>query len=154
MFLDTAFSTLTEDFMVFEMEFVIHVRGYTADEGPVVIFICDGQTTLAQVQDWWVNTGPLDPADLDQVLEKSHYRLWPIGVVRSTNFAQPWPGAMARQMHDSYMGVLQWRPPGGKWTFSDGYGWSIIALNTDPAAALTTGATVLVWTRAFGRWLR
>ncbi len=137
-------TTLAEDFRIIKTEYSAWVDGATfvAGDGPLSIWIANGDLTLAEMTETLDLIGPLDRSDRIS-MERAERYVTQLGVISFV---------------EASSGISQLFPADGgiaektiRWTFSNGKGWSFLIFNE--GTALTTGGVVHLRAKHFGVWV-
>lgn len=135
---------MTDDFRILKTEYMATLQNAThqAGDGPIELYMANGDLSLADFEESIEATGPLNRNDRD-VNEK---------VMRWSKCM----GQIAFIPHNGGAGALL--PANGgvgsitpRWTFSKGVGWQFLAYNT--GGALTTGSTIKIRLKHYGVWV-
>ncbi len=136
-------SSLLERFRIIKSEISAHIEGATfaTGDGPIALYIVDGDHSLAEFEESIELSGPVGPNDnLDaERAERWSMRIGMINFVGESSAL----GAMLN------LGMPVEKVI--RWTFARAKGWNWIAYNE--GTALTTGATINVRAKHFGVWV-
>ncbi len=134
---------LLERFRIIKTEITAHISGpvFALGDGPLELYLADGDFSLAEIEASVEATGPLGPNDkVNEALVERYTKLF---------------GAMAFAPNDSGIGnILEQGRIVSKtlrWTFARTKGWNWMFYNR--GTPLTTGATAKVRAKHFGVWV-
>ncbi len=131
---------LQEDFRVIKTEWGASMGAHTAGEGPMVLFLCDGELQAVEAAQALV-AEPLDAND-NVANERSMRPVFPMGFLSgngTTDFLRRDDGALAEKTV--------------RWTFSNPEGWNWGAVNVS-GGILTTGTVIVVYAKHYGVWVK
>ncbi len=136
-------ATLAEDFRMIKLLFTFWLDGgtFVAGDGPLSLWIANGDLSLAEIEEAIEVEGPLDRSDRIRTEQAERY-VTQLGVI---TFVE---GSVGMQMYprngDVGEAII-------RWTFSNAKGWTFVVYNE--GTALTTGGVVHMRGKAFGVWL-
>ena len=136
--------TITEDFRMLKSEIIAHVDALTSTEGEgLILGICNGDLTVAQIAAVMQLDGPSDFSDRDgiEVAERFVKAISQLDTRDLTN-------AVFKNENGGPIIVIKPR-----WSFSNTHGWNFFVYN-DGANAFTTGAVVRLIMTHFGVWIK
>ncbi len=143
---------LGDDARILAMEGVVHSINMTADEGPVLVGICNNELTVAEIAEALVIDGPTDrnDRDLTEKVERAVFPMFSVsesGIVPIGKFdnVESVTGVGGSAVQCGYRRPL-------RWTFSNPEGWTWFAFNFS-GSALTTAGIVRLFTKYFGVWV-
>ncbi len=136
--------TLTDDFRILATEYLasLQLATFVAGDGPIELYLANGDLSLADFVESIEATGPLNrnDRDLNEKVMRWSKCLGQIAFVEEN--------AAGGVLLPADGGVGKITP---RWTFSKGVGWQWFAYNT--GQALTTGATVKIRAKHYGVWV-
>ncbi len=143
LFIGTPLVTL-ERFRMLKAELTVMIANVTGDEAlGLVVYLVDGDLTLAQAESAIETQGPLGPNDID-LTEQAMRPVFRVndhfGMSGADNFAA---GAIGNAVM-----VVSINP---RWTFARTKAWNWMIYNN--ASALTTGSTAIFANKLFGVWV-
>lgn len=136
-------NSLLERFRIIKSEIVAAIQGgtFVAGDGPLLLYLVDGDFTLAEFEAAIETVGPVGPNDkVASAVVERFYKFF--GML---NFVEEnaGPGALLNG------GMVVEKTI--RWTFARSKGWNWILYNT--GTALTTGATIKLQCKHFGVWV-
>ncbi len=136
-------AALLERFRILKSEISAHIEGATfaSGDGPVALYIVDGDLSLAEFEASIELAGPVGPNDTiaADAAERWSMRIGQIAFV-------PYNVGIGAQLNRGMPVEKVIR-----WTFARAKGWNWIAYNE--GGALTTGGTINVRAKHFGVWV-
>ncbi len=142
LFLSQSFNAITATFLMKHADINLQVEGLTADEGPFLVGICNGNATITEVTTAMNEANTIGPDDVTQQLTQDN--AWVV-YQKGVRPMIPLSGGTQAYLHAS-MSLGKGIP------WAEGSGWNWFIYNADPAA-LTTGGVVKGRIRSQGVWL-
>ncbi len=135
------FNGLTATFLMKHVEINLQLEGVTADEGPFLVGIANGNATVTEVTSAMNEANNIGPDDVTQQLTQDNaWVVYQKGVQAMTPITSTLHHLKASM---SFGKGIPW---------AEGSGWQWFIYNADPAA-LTTGAVLKGRIRSQGVWL-
>ncbi len=141
-FLSQSFNAITATFLMKHADVQLYLEGITADEGPFMIGICNGNATITEVTTAMNEANTIGPDDVTQQLTQDN--AW---VVYQKGVRNMIPLSGGTQWYLSASFSLGKGIP-----WAEGSGWNWFLYNADPST-LTTGGVCKGRIRTQGVWL-
>ncbi len=135
---------LSEDMRILKSIINAHIDGLTTNEGPLSLYMVNGELSLAECQEAIEQNGPLDRNDR-VAQERAERFVKPVAWFEST----PDTGVNAI-LGKSVAQPFAFNP---RWTFSDPEGWDYMVYN-ESAGNLASGSTCFLKATHFGVWVQ
>ncbi len=129
--------TLGEDFRMLKSIITANVDGITQADGPLELYLVNGELTLAECEEAIELSGPTDRNDRVATEQAERFVRF-VGVFKYTDSA----GVFATLVEEI-------KP---RWTFSNPEGWDWMLYNSS-AGNLTTGSSVFLKATHYGVWV-
>ncbi len=138
----TAPLAISDDFRVLKSEYSMGFTGHTGGEGPLDVYLCNNDLSVASIADAIDAQGPLNKSDRD-LDERAMRAVHLIGTMQIPGTTGHVIGA------DNQHGVIEDKHP---WTYTKGVGWTLAAHNNS-GSTLTTGTVIRFSAKHFGVWV-
>ncbi len=136
--------TISEDFRILKSRIMAHVDGITTDEGPLSLYLVNGELSLAECEEAIETEGPLDRNDRKNQETAERY-VQPVGWFINL------PGGVAAVLvAEGGSPVVEHKP---RWSFSNPEGWDYMVYN-ESAGNLQTGASAFLKATHYGVWIQ
>ena len=132
---------IEDDFMIVLIELIAQTASMAGGVGPILLVIYDDELSDAEVEEALQVNGPVDRND--RLLTERITR--PVWIVSALTGSGLFTGPNGET-------VIRWKPPGGRWTFSDGEGWALGVYNLGDSNF--TAGIIKASMTAFGRWIQ
>ncbi len=133
-----------ERFRMLKAKIICNLRSMTGMEGNrLVLYLADGDLTLAEIEQMIEGNGPLGPNDVVG-MERAERPVFPVSAVFDCSGADP---IASGSTNNSTM-ITTLEP---RWTFAPTKSWNWVLYNN--GIALTTAMTATIRIKSFGVWV-
>ena len=139
------FATTSATFLAKRVRYHINTTGQAAGEGPIIICLAHGNTSIAEITTALVTRNTAGPADVTQMLEQDGS--WTV-VQDSVEMLKESDSSGQAQSSGEWLRLGRKGIP-----FAEASGWTLNVFNADNAA-LTTGTIIKGTYQVQGVWLR